>query len=135
MNETMRSGRPNHRRFRIKRVYEPASADDGVRVLVDRLWPRGIAKENAQFDLWLKDVAPSDALRRLVHRDPTKWDEFVLAYRRELEQEPARAAVATLRERARREAITLLYGARDRIHNNAVALKRWLERANEDAER
>jgi uncharacterized protein YeaO (DUF488 family) len=114
-------------RFRIKRVYEPAAADDGLRVLVDRLWPRGIAKAKARIDHWMKEIAPSDALRRLVHGDPDKWDEFVAAYGRELAQEPARTAVADLRERAKRQPVTLLYGARNEIHNNAVVLKRWLE--------
>ena len=115
-------------RFRIKRVYEPAAADDGLRVLVDRLWPRGIAKVKARIDIWMKEIAPSDALRRLVHGDPAKWDEFVAAYGRELAQEPARTAVATLRDRAKSQPVTLLYGARNEVHNNAVALKRWLER-------
>ena len=75
--------------------------DDGLRVLVDRLWPRGITKEKARIDLWLKEISPSDALRRLVHGDPTKWDEFVAAYRRELAQEPAKTAAADLRKRAK----------------------------------
>ena len=86
--------------FRIKRIYEPPAKDDGLRVLVDRLWPRGIAKEKARIDLWLKEISPSDALRRLVHGDPTKWDEFVAAYRRELAQEPAKTAAADLRKQA-----------------------------------
>ena len=116
------------RRFRIKRVYDQPAADDGLRVLVDRLWPRGIDKGKARIDLWLKDIAPSDALRRSVHGDPTKWDEFVAAYGRELAQEPAATAVASLREQARKQPVTLLYAARDEIHNNAVALKEWLER-------
>jgi len=118
------------RDFRVKRVYEPAAEDDGLRVLVDRLWPRGIAKEKARIDLWLKDIAPSDALRRLVHGDATKWDEFVAAYGRELAQEPARSAVATLRERLRSQPITLLYAARNETRNNAVALKGWLDRSS-----
>ena len=115
--------------FRIKRVYEPAAKSDGLRVLVDRLWPRGLTKERARIDLWLKDIAPSDALRRLVHGDPTKWSEFVRAYERELAQEPANTAMADLRKRASSELITLLYAARDDVHNNAVALKDFLERA------
>jgi uncharacterized protein YeaO (DUF488 family) len=114
--------------LRIKRVYEPAAPGDGARVLVDRLWPRGLAKEKARIDLWLKDVAPSDALRRRFHGDPTKWHEFVAAYARELAQEPARGAAARLRARARKKPVTLLYAARDEAHNNAVALKEWLER-------
>lgn len=115
--------------LRIKRVYDPSARDDGLRILVDRLWPRGIAKEKAQIDLWLKEIAPSDALRRLVHNDPAKWDEFVTAYGRELEREPAKTAAADLRERLRQESVTLLYAARDQNHNNAVALKHWLERS------
>jgi uncharacterized protein YeaO (DUF488 family) len=116
--------------FRIKRIYEPAAKEDGLRVLVDRLWPRGIAKEKARIDLWLKEISPSDALRRLVHGDPTKWDEFVAAYRRELAREPAKTAGADLRKQARSRPVTLLYAARDETHNNAVALKNWLERAD-----
>jgi uncharacterized protein YeaO (DUF488 family) len=123
-----KSPRKTAGRFRIKRVYEPASKDDGLRVLVDRLWPRGIAKEKARIDLWLKDVAPSDALRLLVHADPAKWNEFVKAYGRELKQEPARAAAAELRKLLRRRPVTLLYAARNETRNNAVALKRWLGR-------
>jgi len=116
-------------RFRIKRVYEPVSKDDGLRVLVDRLWPRGIAKEKAHIDLWLRDLSPSDGLRRMVHADPAKWDEFVKAYGRELKQEPARTALADLRKLPRSQSVTLLYAARDEAHNNAVALKRLLARA------
>jgi uncharacterized protein YeaO (DUF488 family) len=114
--------------FRVKRIYEPAAADDGFRVLVDRLWPRGVAKAKAYLDEWLKDVAPSDALRHRFHDHPAKWKEFVAAYGRELEQEPANTAAASLREKARHEPVTLLYAARDESHNNAVALKEWLER-------
>jgi uncharacterized protein YeaO (DUF488 family) len=116
-------------RFRIKRIYEPASKDDGLRVLVDRLWPRGVAKRKARIDLWLRDLSPSDALRRMLHADPTKWDEFVKAYGRELKQEPARTALADFGKLPRSKPVTLLYAARDEVHNNAVALKRWLERA------
>ncbi len=115
------------RRFRIKRVYEPATDADGLRVLVDRLWPRGVTKEKARIDLWLKDVAPTDGLRRLVHGDPAKWDEFVTAYRRELAHEPAKTAAAGLHQRLHSQPVTLLYAARDQAHNNAVALKEWLE--------
>jgi uncharacterized protein YeaO (DUF488 family) len=114
--------------FRVKRIYEPAAADDGFRVLVDRLWPRGVAKAKAHIDEWLKDVAPSDALRHRFHDHAEKWNEFVAAYGRELEQEPAKTAAAALRETARHEPVTLLYAARDERHNNAVALKQWLER-------
>ncbi len=120
-------GKAAHR-FRIKRVYEPATDDDGLRVLVDRLWPRGIAKEKARIDLWLKDIAPSEALRRRFHGDPSKWHEFVAAYDGALKREPASAAVASLREHLRSQPVTLLYAARDETRNNAVALKEWLER-------
>ena len=116
--------------FRIKRVYEPIAADDGVRVLVDRLWPRGLAKDKARIDQWLKEVAPSGALRRRFHGNPAMWDEFVAAYSRELAHEPGLAAVATLRALVRQQPVTLLYAARDETRNNAVALKKWLERKN-----
>ena len=113
--------------FRIKRIYEPASKDDGLRVLVDRLWQRGVAKAKAHIDLWLKDVAPSDALRHHFHDHPAKWDEFVAAYGRELAQEPAKSAAASLRQKLQTQSVTLLYAARDESHNNAVALKFLLE--------
>lgn len=114
--------------FRVKRVYEAAAKEDGFRVLVDRLWPRGLTKEKARLDLWLKEISPSDTLRHLVHDDPTKWEGFVTAYGRELAQEPAKTAAADLRKRARTQLVTLLYGARNETHNNAVALKAWLQR-------
>jgi uncharacterized protein YeaO (DUF488 family) len=111
----------------VKRAYEPATADDGLRVLVDRLWPRGLTKAEARIDLWPKNMAPSDTLRRLVHGDPSKWKEFVMAYARELKQEPAKSAFADLHERCKKERIILVYAARDESHNHAVLLKRWLE--------
>jgi uncharacterized protein YeaO (DUF488 family) len=114
--------------FRIKRAYEPAAPDDGLRVLVDRLWPRGITKEKAHIDRWLKEVAPSDALRKRFHGNPEMWNEFVAAYARELTREPALTAVADLRALARQQPVTLIYAARDETHNNAVALKKLLER-------
>jgi uncharacterized protein YeaO (DUF488 family) len=116
--------------FRIKRVYEPAADDDGLRVLVDRLWPRGLAKEKARIDQWLKDIAPSNTLRQRFHGNPAMWDEFVTAYARELAQEPASGAAATLRALGRKQPVTLLYAARDENHNNAVALKKLLEKMN-----
>ena len=117
-----------HARLQIKRVYEAAGDADGFRVLVDRLWPRGLTKEKAHVDLWLKEVAPSDALRKRFHGHPDKWDAFVTAYRKELEKEPAKTAAENLRQRIRHEPVTLLYAARDEDHNNAVALKALLER-------
>src|SRR5580658_7824371 len=115
-------------RTAVKRAYEPASADDGLRVLVDRLWPRGVTKARARIDLWPKDMAPSDKLRRLAHNNPEKWDDFVKAYAAELKQEPAKSVFADLRARAGKEHITLVYAARDEIHNHAVLLRRWLDR-------
>lgn len=116
--------------FRIKRVYESAADDDGLRVLVDRLWPRGLAKEKAHIDQWLKDVAPSNTLRRRFHGNPARWSEFVAAYGQELAHEPASAAAATLRALVRKQPVTLLYAARDQTRNNAVALKKLLEEMN-----
>lgn len=115
--------------FRVKRIYEPAAADDGYRVLVDRLWPRGVSKQKAHIDAWLKEIAPSDALRKQFHGQTDTWKEFVAAYARELKAEPAKSVVAELCERAKHEPVTLLYAARDENHNNAVALKDWLERS------
>ena len=112
----------------MKRAYESASADDGLRVLVDRLWPRGVTKARARIDLWPEDMAPSDKLRRLAHSNPEKWDDFVKAYAAELKQEPAKSVFADLRARAEKEHITLVYAARDEIHNHAVLLKRWFDR-------
>jgi uncharacterized protein YeaO (DUF488 family) len=114
--------------LRIKRVYQPPDIADGVRILVDRLWPRGVSRERAQIELWLKEVAPSDALRRRFHGDPTRWDAFRTAYYAELEGEPAQAAVRDLLDRLMREPVTLLFAARDEVRNNAVALKEWLDR-------
>jgi len=111
----------------IKRVYQPPGNEDGVRVLVDRLWPRGLLRERAQIDLWLKEIAPSDALRRRYHGDPAAWEEFKTAYYAELEQPRTSAAARDLLDRLSREPVTLLFAARDETRNNAVALKEWLE--------
>ena len=111
----------------IKRVYEPADAGDGTRILVDRLWPRGIAKEKARIDLWLRDIAPSGALRKRFHGQPDDWDEFRSAYFAELKGAEAQAASRTLFAHMKKGPVTLLYAARDERHNNAVALKAWLE--------
>ena len=106
---------------RIKRVYEPPSREDGYRVLVDRLWPRGLSKADAGLDLWLKDVAPSTELREWFHHDPTRDAEFTARYRAELDGNPA---METLREVAREHpVITLLYAARDTQANQAVVLR------------
>ncbi len=110
----------------IKRVYEPPSREDGVRVLVDRLWPRGLSKPGASIDLWLKDLAPSVRLRRWFNRDPSRWTEFTTRYAAELDAK--KTSVAALVGAARRGRVTLLFGARDREHNNAVALHSYLTR-------
>lgn len=110
--------------IQIKRVYEPASPEDGWRVLVDRLWPRGMTKQRAQADLWLKEAAPSTELRRWFGHDPAKWDEFMRRYRAELDAQPE--AVAALLAAAARGRLTLLYSARDETRNQAVALREYL---------
>jgi uncharacterized protein YeaO (DUF488 family) len=115
-------------RIALKRVYDPPAAADGTRVLVDRLWPRGIAKAKARIDLWLRDVAPSDALRRRFHAKPEDWDAFCTAYFDELEQPVAQAAARELRSLLRKGPVTLLYASRDQARNNAAALRRWLAR-------
>jgi uncharacterized protein YeaO (DUF488 family) len=115
-------------RLAIKRVYEPPAADDGMRILVDRLWPRGIAKDKAKIDLWLKDIAPSDALRKRFHGRQEDWEEFRKAYAAELKSAAAQAAAKVLLDHLRAGPVTLLYAARDEPHNNAVALLAWLKR-------
>ncbi len=107
-----------------KRAYDPPSKDDGLRFLVERLWPRGIKKEDLQIDGWLKDVAPSSELRKWFHHDPAKWDKFRKRYFSELEDKPD--AWQPLLARARRGRVTLVYSARDMEHNNAEALKEFL---------
>lgn len=113
---------------RVKRVYEAPDGTDGLRILVDRLWPRGIAREKAAIDLWLKDLAPSNALRKRFHGRPEDWAAFRAAYAVELETPAAQAAVQELRKAMRKGAVTLLYAARDEQHNNAVALLLWLKK-------
>jgi uncharacterized protein YeaO (DUF488 family) len=113
----------------VKRVYQAPEAGDGARILVDRLWPRGTSKERARIDLWLKDIAPSHALRRRFHGKPDDWEAFRAAYAAELAGEAAQAAVREVRARLSDGKVTLLYAAREASHNNAVALKMWLERA------
>lgn len=108
----------------IKRVYAPAAADDGTRVLVDRLWPRGVSKVRAALDLWSKDVAPSTELRKWFGHDPARWQEFRTKYRDELKHNAA--AVGTLHALAQTGPVTLLFGARDEVHNEAVVLREFL---------
>ena len=121
----------SRQRLSIKRVYQPPDNEDGVRVLVDRLWPRGLLRERAQIDLWLKEIAPSNALRRRYHGDRAAWEEFKTAYYAELNQPPAQSAVRDLLDHLSRGPVTLLFAARDETHNNAVALKEWLDQRAE----
>jgi len=108
----------------LKRAYEPASRADGRRVLVERLWPRGIAKADLGVDDWLKDVAPSTGLRTWFHHDPHKWNQFRRRYFRELDSRPH--AWKSILSRAQRGMVTLIYSSHDTAHNNAVALRDYL---------
>ena len=110
-------------RVELKRAYEEADANDGTRVLGDRLWPRGLSKERARVDAWLKEVAPSDELRRWFGHDPDKFAEFRKRYEAELASESGKEAMAKLRELVKRGHVTLLFAARDMEHNNAVVLR------------
>ncbi len=119
--------------MRIKRAYEPASDGDGYRVLVDRLWPRGVSKEKAHLDAWVKEIAPSTELRRWFGHDPERWDEFQRRYRAELAEPERRHLIDELAERATHGPVTLIYGARDTAHNEAVVLCGILSAAHADA--
>jgi uncharacterized protein YeaO (DUF488 family) len=111
--------------IQVRRAYEPADPADGFRVLIDRIWPRGLKKEQAAIDLWLKDAAPSAGLRKWFGHDPAKWDEFREHYARELDRNPD--AVRLLREKSRSGTLTLVFAAKDEEHSNAAALKGYLE--------
>jgi len=112
--------------LRIKRVYEPTEKSDGFRVLVDRLWPRGVSKERAHLDLWLKEIGPSDALRKWFGHDPKRWKEFAAKYRKELSGK--RELVQQLKKlESEHGTVTLLFSAHDEEHNQAVALREFLK--------
>lgn len=111
--------------FKIKRAYEKATRGDGVRVLVDRIWPRGVSKAEAKIDQWRKEIAPSTALRKWFGHDPARWAEFERRYIAEIETQ--RAALDELRELATGKTVTLVFGAKDTEHNQAVALREYLE--------
>ncbi len=111
--------------IRIKRIYGEPATGDGYRVFIDRLWPRGLKKEQVHFDLWLKDVAPSTELRRWFGHDPEKWQEFKTRYFRELDAQSE--ATAKLVALAEEQTVTLLFGARAERYSNAAALKEYLE--------
>lgn len=108
---------------RIKRVYDEPSPGDGVRILVDRVWPRGVSKEQARLDAWRKELAPSTELRKWFGHDPKKWDDFRTRYRTELRRPEQSEAIQELSRLARTKTVTLLYGASDTEHNQAVVLK------------
>lgn len=110
----------------IKRVYEEPSEDDGKRILIDRLWPRGLTKEKAKIDVWLKDIAPSTQLRQWFGHDPQKWREFKRRYQGELEKNMT--IVSQLVELLKKGNVTLVYGAKDKEHDDAVVLKEYLEK-------
>ena len=112
--------------IQTRRVYEPPEPEDGARLLVDRLWPRGVKKALLQLAGWLREIAPSDALRKWYDHDPTKWDEFQRRYFAQLEQNPE--GWQPILRAAQEGRVTLLFSARDTEHNNAVALKTFLER-------
>jgi len=112
--------------IKLKRAYEARSESDGLRILVDHLWPRGLKKEHAGIAEWEKEVSPSTELRQWFQHDPAKWEEFRKRYFKELQGRAQ--AVSRLAEKARRETITFVYGARDERHNNAVALKEYIEK-------
>lgn len=111
--------------IKVKRVYDEPDEDDGLRVLVDRLWPRGMSKKRAKVDLWLKDIAPSDELRKWFAHEPEKWEEFRSRYFEELKDKQKDVDLIT--EKAQSVVVTLLFGTKDLEHNNAVALKEYLE--------
>ena len=108
----------------VKRIYESGAKSDGSRVLVDRLWPRGISKSEAKLDLWLPDLGPSTTLRRWFNHDPARWEEFKQRYHAELKQKTA--VLSSITEQAKTHPVTLLYSAKDEQHNQAVALRIFL---------
>lgn len=113
----------------IKRVYDEPEPQDGTRVLVDRLWPRGISKERAHIDAWLKDLAPSNELRKWFGHEPEKFAEFRRRYEAELRSEEAQAALRQLEDKAKQGPLTLVFAAHDIEHNNAVVLREYLQHA------
>jgi uncharacterized protein YeaO (DUF488 family) len=113
-------------KVQIKRVYDEPRAADGTRILIDRLWPRGVSKAKAQVDLWLKAIAPSTPLRQWFGHDPEKWEEFKQRYKAELDQNSE--AVAQLKEYMTKGTVTFVYGAKDQEHNDAVVLQEYVEK-------
>jgi len=118
-NSTNEEG--NSMKLKIKRVYDKPAEEDGTRILVDRLWPRGLTKQKAKVDVWLKDIAPSTELRKWFAHDPEKWKEFIKKYKKELHENKEQAAI--LKEYLKQGTVTLVYGARDEVHNEALVIK------------
>jgi uncharacterized protein YeaO (DUF488 family) len=114
--------------IQLKRVYEPPSKEDGIRILVDRLWPRGLTKKKAAVDLWLKDIAPTTELRKWFGHDPARWKEFQVRYRKELRAD--KEAVDLLKQKSKEGTVTLVYGAKDQEHNEALVLQQMLDRGH-----
>jgi uncharacterized protein YeaO (DUF488 family) len=112
---------------RIKRVFDKKSPDDGYRILVDRLWPRGVRKESLALDYWAKELSPSDELREFYHHDPRRWGLFQAKFRAELKAPAAQLTLAQLAETARKETVTLLFASREPVKNNATVVKELLE--------
>lgn len=111
--------------IQVKRVYEPVESSDGFRILVDRLWPRGVSKEKVKVDLWMKDIAPSNELRVWFHHDPERWPEFKKRYKEELQNNPALSELKKLI--TQEKTTTFVFSAKDTEHNNAVVLKNILQ--------
>ena len=112
--------------IKIKRGYEKPESEDGIRILVDRLWPRGLTKEKASIDLWLKDIAPSTQLRKWFNHDPEKWNKFKKRYLAELNEN--KKSVSMLKEQLTNSVVTLIFGAKDEEHNEALVLKELFSR-------
>jgi uncharacterized protein YeaO (DUF488 family) len=110
--------------IKLKRAYEKPSKDDGFRILVERLWPRGLAKQRAAVDMWLKDISPSPELRKWYGHDPDRWQEFQKRYWKELRQK--KEPIKQLKQKVRAGTVTFIYAAKDEEHNSALALKRFL---------
>ena len=120
-------------RIRIKRIYDPPSPQDGFRILVDRLWPRGLSKEKAKVDLWLREISPSNELRKWYSHDPAKWAEFKKKYLGEIKEK--KEEFDLLRKKAREGTVTFLFSSKEDKLNNAVALKEFVERRRGDSRR
>jgi len=117
---------PRAKSIHVKRIYETPDSRDGFRILVDRLWPRGIKKERVKIDLWMKEIAPSDTLRKWFNHDPEKWEEFKRRYEQELHHK--QDVVDQLRQHMKKNQVTFLFSAKETFHNNAVALKEFFLR-------